>query len=155
MPHRRGSCITLEPEVVWSVQHCSGGTSLPASRTVLVVEDEIILLIEVVDFLRGCGFDVIACHDAAQALAILETSSPIDIVFSDIQLPGVMDGLDLARWILGHRPELKVILTSGSADALRRAADICDYGTVPKPYEYNALAMQFSALFRDDRDILQ
>jgi hypothetical protein len=50
-----------------------------------------------------------------------------------------MDGVGLARWVRQHRPETKIILTSGYVGALEGAADICDEGPIPKPYEHPAI----------------
>jgi len=117
-----------------------------ASRTILVVEDEPFIRLDIADFLRGCGFNVIEAGDAAQAIAVIESGSAIDMVFSDIQMPGPMDGLGLARWILSNRPDLKLILTSGSTDAIKLAGELCAHAPVPKPYDHRTLADRFTAL---------
>jgi two-component system NtrC family sensor kinase len=71
------------------------------------------------------------------AISALESGGPVDLVFSDIAMPG-MSGVDLARWIRAHRPTLRVILTSGyseqSAAALREG-----FSVIPQPYSFRAL----------------
>lgn len=116
-------------------------------RTILVVEDEIFILADLAHQLRNCGYRVIECLDATQAFAILATGSPLDLVFSDIQMPGPHDGHDLAHWVSRHRPEITVVLTSGDAQALSRAAADLGCETVPKPYLHHDLLDFFRALF--------
>ena len=88
-----------------------GSSTEPA---VLVVEDVVLVRLLVADFLRGRGFHIIEVSNADEAVRVLESDFPVDIVLSDIHMPGAsMDGLGLARWIHAHRPDLKVILASG------------------------------------------
>jgi CheY-like chemotaxis protein len=88
-----------------------GSSTKPA---VLVVEDVVLVRLLVADFLRGRGFHVIEVANADEAVRVLESDFPVDVVLSDIHMPGgSMDGLGLARWVRAHRPDLKVILASG------------------------------------------
>ena len=64
----------------------------------------------------------------------------MDVVFSDIEMPGVMDGFELARWLRLHRPGVDVILTGNVARATKAAADLCEEGPMSKPYEPRAAA---------------
>jgi CheY-like chemotaxis protein len=71
------------------------------------------------DYLRGSGFHVVETSNGEEAIRVLDAGCPARIVISDVHMPGaIMDGLDLARWIHRHRPELKVILASGLFSAL-------------------------------------
>lgn len=117
------------------------------ARTILVVEDEIIILVDLADQLRSVGYSVIECLEAAQAIAILATGLPIDLVFSDLQMPGAFDGHDLAHWVSRHRPEVRVVLTSGNPHVLSRAAGDLGCATVTKPYVHRELMDLFSASF--------
>ena len=108
--------------------------------TLLVVEDEHLIRSGVADFLRECGWRVLEAASAAEAIEILESGAPIELVFSDIQMPGAMDGFGLGRWVREHRPGVRVILTSGVIGASDAATALCDEGPIAKPYDYQHLA---------------
>jgi CheY-like chemotaxis protein len=80
---------------------------------VLIVEDEFLIRMDAVDMIRGAGFDVVEAADADEAIAILESRFDITVVFTDIQMPGSMDGLKLAAAIRGRWPPIKIVATSG------------------------------------------
>ena len=80
---------------------------------VLIVEDEFLIRMDAVDMIRSGGFDVIEAESADEAIAILECRPDITIVFTDVQMPGSMDGLKLAAAIRGRWPPVKIVATSG------------------------------------------
>src|ERR1700753_2341450 len=80
---------------------------------VLVVEDEFLLRMDAVDMIESAGFSVVEAADADAAIEILEARNDIAVIFTDIQLPGSMDGLKLARAGRGRWPPIKVIPSSG------------------------------------------
>jgi two-component sensor histidine kinase len=82
-------------------------------RTVLVVEDEMMLRMRAVDMVEDAGFSSVEAVNADDALAILESRSDIDLLFTDIQMPGSMDGLKLAHAVNERWPSIKIILVSG------------------------------------------
>lgn len=96
-----------------------------ALLTVLVVEDEPLVRVDLAHFLADCGVQVLLAGDAAGAIETLTKHHDVDVVVTDIQMPGELDGLDLAHWIQRHRPEVRVILVSGSAEKARQAAALC------------------------------
>src|SRR5947199_10022778 len=77
---------------------------LAAARrpVVLIVEDEFLLRMNAIDMIRGAGFEAVEAADADEAIRILETRRDITVVFTDIQMPGSMDGLKLARAVRGR-----------------------------------------------------
>jgi two-component sensor histidine kinase/DNA-binding response OmpR family regulator len=86
----------------------------PAVRSkVLVVEDEMMLRMRAVDIVEDAGFTPIEAVNADEALAILESRSDIELLFTDIQMPGSMDGLKLAHAVHERWPSIKIILVSG------------------------------------------
>ena len=90
------------------------GEPVPAPPpTILVVEDDVLVRNFAAAYLRDCGFDVIEANSADEAIRVLEADIPVDVVFSDIQMPGSMNGLGLAHWIIETLPGVKVLLTSG------------------------------------------
>src|SRR6187551_468046 len=101
---------------------------------VLVVEDEIVLRMRAVDIVEDAGFTAVEAVNADQALSILESRSDISLLFSDIQMPGTMDGLKLARAVHERWPAIKIILVSGQVTPLddEKPADSRFFG---KPLE--------------------
>jgi CheY-like chemotaxis protein len=97
---------------------------------VLVVEDEALIRSAVAEYLRISGNSVVEAANAAEAIAVFAAGVPIDVVFSDIHMPGTMDGFGLARWISHHHPGINVVLTSGNSH--RRAAEVTAF-FLPKP----------------------
>jgi len=85
----------------------------PGPPKVLVVEDEMLLRMRAVDIVEDAGFIPIEAANADEALAILESRSDVDLLFTDIQMPGSMDGLKLAYAVHERWPSIKIILVSG------------------------------------------
>jgi CheY-like chemotaxis protein len=83
------------------------------SAVVLVVEDEMLLRIRAVDMVEDAGFTSVEAVDADEAIAILESRADIALMFTDIQMPGSMDGLQLAQTVHKRWPPIKIILVSG------------------------------------------
>jgi DNA-binding response OmpR family regulator len=111
----------------------------PAAQpeTILVVEDEILIRMLIAGYLRDCGFKVIEAANGDEAFVVLQQADvAIDIVLSDVDLPGTLDGFGLAQWIRQNRPGMDVILAGSPARAVNAAADLCESGpTLSKPYE--------------------
>jgi len=80
---------------------------------VLVVEDEMLLRMRAVDMVEDAGFTPVEAMGADEAVAILESRSDIALLFTDIQMPGGMDGLGLAHAVHERWPPIKIILVSG------------------------------------------
>jgi len=80
---------------------------------VLVVEDEMLLRMRAVDMVEDAGYTPLEAVDADQAVAILESRSDIALMFTDIQMPGSMDGLGLAHSVHERWPPIKIIMVSG------------------------------------------
>ena len=106
-------------------------------ETILVVEDEVLVRVVIAQYLRDCGYRVIEAVSADEAIAVLQqTEIVVDVIFTDTDMPGTMDGFGLARWARGNCPGAEVILTGTIPRAVGAAADLCEQnGTVPKPYE--------------------
>ncbi|UFX43120.1 response regulator [Bradyrhizobium sp. 41S5] len=88
-------------------------TDLTPVPNVLVVEDEMILRMRAVDIVEDAGFNSIEAVNADQAISILESRSDISLLFTDIQMPGSIDGLMLAHAVHDRWPSIKIILVSG------------------------------------------
>src|ERR1700687_5185170 len=84
-----------------------------AKPTVLIVEDEMLLRMRAVDIVEDAGFTPLEAANADDALALLESRSDIELLFTDVQMPGSMDGLKLAYAVHERWPLIKIILVSG------------------------------------------
>src|SRR6201996_5939472 len=82
-------------------------------RAVLIVEDEMLLRMRAVDIVEDAGFTAVEAINADDAIAVLESQSDIELLFTDIQMPGSMDGLKLAHAVHERWPSIKIILVSG------------------------------------------
>ncbi len=108
------------------------GIALAKKPVVLVVEDEFLLRMDAVDMIVAAGFEAVEATDADAAIEILETRNDIAVIFTDIQMPGSMDGLKLARAVRGRWPPIKIIATSGVHVG---ETDLPEGGRfLPKPY---------------------
>ena len=85
-----------------------------SDRTILVVEDDPLLRLNTVDMFEHAGLQVAECETADGALAYVhEHSSEIACIFTDVQMPGLANGIDLAKTIAEHWPHIAVLVTSG------------------------------------------
>jgi CheY-like chemotaxis protein len=92
-----------------------GAAPPPQRHAILIVEDEVLTRMMVADAMRDRGFEVIEAQNPDEAIGLLQSQVPVRLVFTDVQLPGAMDGLALAKLVRQTRPELKVVIASGSA----------------------------------------
>ncbi|KJC40293.1 chemotaxis protein CheY [Bradyrhizobium sp. LTSP885] len=88
-------------------------TSATKRPVVLIVEDEFLLRTDAAEMIGNSGFDIVEAHNADEAIAVLEARPDIHVVFTDIQMPGSMDGVKLARFVRGRWPPIKIVATSG------------------------------------------
>ncbi len=88
----------------------SGETSRPI---VLVVEDNSLVRVIIADFLESAGFVVIQAVDGAAALVVLASGAEFNVLFSDVLMPGPIDGVGVAMRIRAEHPDMPIVLTSG------------------------------------------
>ena len=111
---------------------------------VLVVEDEVLLRMNAVDMIAEAGFEVVEAASADQAIEILEARRDVTVVFTDVQMPGSMDGLKLARAVRGRWPPIKIIATSGHVGV--QETDLPEGGRfLQKPYN----SIEVTGVLRD------
>jgi two-component system, response regulator PdtaR len=134
---------------VWGAMSTAMASHEEATRqpAVLVVEDEILIRSAVAEFLRGAGYRVIEAADAGEAVAVFASGTQIDLVFSDINMPGTMDGIGLVRWIADHHPGIQVILTSAISHT--RRAGLSGASFLPKPYRLAEAARRIASLLNE------
>ncbi len=118
-----------------SSTHLSAEADTPL-QTILVVEDEVLIRLVIAEYLRECGYRVHEAVSAEEAIFILQAPEvSIDIVFSDVEMQGDMDGFGLARWVRTNMPRTQVILTSGAERSADIAGTLCEAGPLlTKPY---------------------
>ena len=109
---------------------------------ILVVEDERLINLMVSEDLRRAGHAVISAHSADQAIAILESRNDIRLIFTDVDMPGSMDGLKLAAAVRDRWPPVQIVITSGQHPeaALPRGTPF-----LPKPYRIDELLLTLEA----------
>jgi CheY-like chemotaxis protein len=118
---------------------------------VLVVEDSAIIRMCAVDLVMSAGYEALEASDADQAILILESRADIDLVFTDVQMPGTMDGIKLAHHIRNRWPPVKLIVASGKA--------IIAESSLPegsrffaKPYEEHVIAGAMARMLAMESD---
>lgn len=120
--------------------------SLEAEKPcVLVVEDEFLVRYNIADELRETGFKVVEANSADEAWSYLSAGGRADVIFSDVQMPGSMNGIEFAQKVAEQYPHIRLILTSGNI------APPALNGTpfVPKPYRVgNVIALIHQTLKR-------
>jgi two-component sensor histidine kinase/ActR/RegA family two-component response regulator len=116
-----------------------------SSTNVLVVEDEMVLRMRAVDLVEDAGFTAVQAVNADEALSILESRSDISLLFSDIQMPGSMDGLKLAHAVHDRWPSIKIILVSGQVK-LADSDKPTDSRFFGKPLEVNQMIAELQEM---------
>ena len=117
----------------------------PASRhTILIVEDEVLVRLDIASYLRSKDFTVLEAGTAQEAIELLNADPNIDLVFSDVSMPGSLNGIELARWIRASKSKVRVLLTSGTADNIQIASR--ENVVVEKPYHPSDVEMNIRRL---------
>jgi two-component system, response regulator PdtaR len=112
---------------------------------VLVVEDETLIRLWAADLLEENGFSVLEAKDADAALKVLESRSDVKLLFTDVQMPGSLNGMELAREVHARWPHILLVITSGRERPT--CAEIPDHGRfVAKPYSGEELLGQVKEL---------
>ena len=150
----RGTTVTLYLPLGSATEPASGGTAARgrqaapsgAGLSVLVVEDEPVVRAVAVDMLQDAGFAVLAAADGPTALALLREGAQVDILFSDVVMPGGMTGVDLAREARRLRPSIGVLLASGyAAEALAEHGGAGEFELIGKPYDVETVLARIVA----------
>jgi CheY-like chemotaxis protein len=110
---------------------------------VLVVEDEALIRALIAEELRLEGFSVIEAGRADEALTYIKAGEQVDLIFSDIRMPGLLDGLQLAEILRDNYPDIPVILTSGNVPPRHDGIVVA---FVPKPYDVTQTIALMSAI---------
>jgi len=137
--------------MVGSQSNLAGGGA-PAT-TILVVEDEPLIQLITSEALNESGYRVLVAGDADEAIGILNRDSSVGLLFTDIVMPGALDGFGLAEWAKSVRPDLKVLYTSGYSWAAAQAHSGRVHGRVlRKPYRSGDLRRAVESALCDAAD---
>lgn len=112
------------------------------NETIMIVDDEEMLLMLAEDMFRELGYNTLTAADGSEALELLSANDEVDLLFSDVVMPGKLNGLELARQARSMRPGLKVLLTSGynEVDGANESGDEQAMPLLVKPYQLSELA---------------
>ena len=108
------------------------------SARILLVEDEIFIRMDVAATLRKAGFEVIEAARADAALEYVQSGEPVDLLLTDVQTPGYLDGLALADLVRRRHPSMPVVIVSGNSEVEGPASKLGKF--IPKPYDPVAIA---------------
>jgi two-component system, response regulator PdtaR len=116
---------------------------------VLVVEDSALIRMSAVDLVLSAGYEALEAGDADEAIRILETRDDIDLVFTDVQMPGTMDGIKLSHYIRDRWPPVKLIVASGAA-IVEESMLPAGSRFFPKPYDDLTITEAMERLLASD-----
>jgi CheY-like chemotaxis protein len=121
--------------------------------TLLVVEGEVLIRLVIAEYLRRCGFKVVEAVNAAEAVRVLQSPRmQIDLVFSDLAMPGKLDGFGLAKWVRQHKPGLQVVLVSSDKKRAETAKNLCQSEPFfANPYRIDVLVAEMRRLIKARR----
>jgi two-component system, response regulator PdtaR len=121
-----------------------------SKAAVLVVEDEMLIRLWAADLLEENGFSVLEAENAEAALKVLESRPDVKLLFTDVQMPGSLNGMELAREVHARWPHVLLVITSGRERPA--PAEIPDDGRfVAKPYSGEQLLGQINNLMNKSR----
>ncbi len=123
------------------------------TRIVLVVEDEPLIRLFLADALEDAGFAVIEAGSVLEAVGVLGQRTDIDVVFTDVDMPGGLSGIDLAKMVASTSPRVGIVVTSGRAD-IPRSELPADARFLPKPYNTMMALSTVQSVIQATTDVL-
>jgi len=123
----------------------------PRPPVVLIVDDEPAIRGFLYDYLSECGFNPLAVESGDDAVRLLEKGHAVDLIFSDVRMPGTIDGFALARWVMEHRPGLPVLLASGDLGKTNAVRELTGAEILPKPYDFDVVVRRMHAALGEAR----
>jgi DNA-binding NtrC family response regulator len=116
------------------------------ATTILVAEDEVLVRLDVSEALRAKGHNVLEASSAEEAIQILKSGQVVSLVFTDVRMPGALDGLDLARYVRTHHPDVPVLITSGHLPADEMPEELGQL--IAKPYNVESIMLEITEKLR-------
>lgn len=118
---------------------------------ILLVEDEVLVRMDMAWQLRSDGMAVIEATNADEAMAVLDSGAPIELMVTDVRMPGTIDGLGLSRLVRARFPQMKVVVVSGDDLTLSGNGQVAD-AFVRKPHDAGDLTRLIRKLLELQRD---
>lgn len=120
-------------------------TEVGIRSAVLIVEDDPLIRMEAVDMIKDAGFQTIDVGSADLAILMMERNEDISILFTDIEIPGTMDGLELAAYVQRRWPTVAIVIASGAVEVktLDLAEGACFF---PKPYQTDRITKALKSI---------
>jgi two-component system, response regulator PdtaR len=136
--------VTLHAQMIWFINVMAVVAERPAP-VILIVEDDPLVRMLAVEFVEEAGFGTLEAGDADQAIAVLESCSKIAVLFTDINMPGSMNGLELALVVNNRWPAVEILIASGHVQL--PLADLPPNGRfLGKPYRAEAMMAELHSL---------
>ena len=110
--------------------------------TILLVEDEVLVRMAIGQHLEDCGYNVLQASNAQEALGVISLHPEIDVLFTDVRMPGTMDGLALAKWVIEHKPRMAVMVASGDPAKETVVKELCGSHAFTKPYSFDDVTIR-------------
>lgn len=120
----------------------------PAKTVILLIEDDFWTRFSAAETLRVLGYRVIEARDATEGISVLTAGTHVDVVFSDINMPGELDGLGFAAWLAENRPHLPLLLTSGLTPPLASQPGSIGSEFIAKPYNLLEVDRRLRAMLK-------
>lgn len=133
LPRSSETPVTVTPKTTLQAD------AMASKGTVLVVEDDRNVASFVSEMLEALGYEALCVESPAAALGALANDRPLSLMFSDIMMPGGLNGVDLALEVRTQRPDLPILLTTGYPEGFQTQADKARIALLPKPYDLAAL----------------
>ena len=119
--------------------------------TILLVEDELLVRMAIGQHLEDCGYSVLQASNAQEALAVISRHPEIDVLFTDVRMPGPMDGLALAKWVIEHKPRMAVMVASGDTAKETVVKELCSAHSFTKPYDFDEVTTRIREVIQARR----
>ena len=120
--------------------------------TVLLVEDEPIIRMAVADHIRSAGYAVIEAGSGDRATDIIRSGKSVDVIVTDVQMPGEHDGIALALWARRINPQIRLVIVSGATSGAVAPDILGEEGRIiPKPYRYDEIVTRIGELLNNGR----
>jgi CheY-like chemotaxis protein len=119
--------------------------------TILIVDPDVLVRMVVAEYLRECGYKVIEALNGDEVLVILNAGIKVDTLFSEVALPGSLDGFALAQKLRSDFPGIEVVLASGLSIRAKKSGELCNEGPIRKPHDPARLGQRLRRVIEERR----
>lgn len=123
----------------------------PSFGSLIVADGDVLVRLAIAQYLRDCGYRVLEAASSEEVTVILDRSEVlVDLVLSDVSLPGEMNGFALSHWMHEHHADVDLVLVGSDSAAANAAADLCDRGPfLARPYEPKDVLIRLQSMFSE------